>query len=47
MCVLAVFQWEGDHDALPAAYDRELQHSAPREQPRRVTHTAPAGTTKW
>jgi len=47
MCVLAVLQWEGDPDALLAAYDRELQHSAPREQPRRVTHTAPAGTTKW
>ena len=43
MCVLAVLRWEGDHDALPAAYDRELQHSAPREQPRRVTHICARG----
>ena len=43
MSVLAVFQWEGDPDALPAAYDRELQHSAPRNQPRRVTHICPRG----
>ena len=38
MSVLAVFRWEGDPDALIAAYDRKLQHSVPREQPRRVTH---------
>jgi len=38
MSVLAVFRWEGDPDALIAAYDRELQHSVPREQPRRETH---------
>ena len=38
MPVLAVFRWEGNPDALLAAYDRELQHSVPREQPRRVTH---------
>jgi hypothetical protein len=38
MSVLAVFRWEGDPDALLAAYDRELQHAVPREQPRRVTH---------
>jgi hypothetical protein len=29
MCVLAVLQWEGDPDALLAAYDRELQHPVP------------------
>ena len=38
MSVLAVFRWKGDPDALLAAYDRELQHAVPREQPRRVTH---------
>jgi hypothetical protein len=38
MPVLAVFRWEGDPDALVAAYDRELQHSVPREQPRRLSH---------
>src|SRR5215211_3043193 len=29
MSVLAVFRWEGDPDALLAAYDRELQHAVP------------------
>jgi heme-degrading monooxygenase HmoA len=43
MSVLAVFRWEGDPDALIAAYDRELQHSVPREQPRRVTHICARG----
>jgi hypothetical protein len=43
MPVLAVFRWEGDPDALIAAYDRELQHSVPREQPRRVTHICARG----
>jgi heme-degrading monooxygenase HmoA len=38
MSVLAVFRWEGNPTALLAAYDRELQHTAPREQPHRVTH---------
>ena len=38
MSVLAVFRWKGDPDALLAAYDRELQHAVPLEQPRRVTH---------
>jgi hypothetical protein len=38
MSVVAVFRWKGDPDALLAAYDRELQHAVPREQPRRVTH---------
>jgi hypothetical protein len=33
MSVLAVFRWEGDPDALLAAYDRELQHAVPSEQP--------------
>lgn len=43
MPVLAVFRWEGDPDALLAAYDRELQHAVPREQPRRVTHICARG----
>jgi heme-degrading monooxygenase HmoA len=43
MSVLAVFRWEGDPDALLAAYDRELQHSVGREQPRRVTHICAQG----
>jgi hypothetical protein len=43
MSVLAVFRWEGGHDALLAAYDRELQHSVPREQPRRVIHICARG----
>ena len=38
MSVLAIFRWQGDPDALLSAYDRELQHPVPREQPRRVTH---------
>jgi hypothetical protein len=38
MPVLAVFRWKGDPDALLAAYDRELQHAVPRQQPHRVTH---------
>jgi hypothetical protein len=38
MLVLAVFRWEGDPDALLAAYDREVQHAVPREQPHRVIH---------
>jgi hypothetical protein len=46
MSVLAVFRWEGDPDALLAAYDRELQHSVPRQQPRRLTHVCARGTTK-
>ena len=29
MSVLAVFRWEGDPEALLAAYDRELQHPVP------------------
>jgi hypothetical protein len=41
--VLAVFRWEGDPDALIAAYDRELQHSVPRGQPHRVTHICARG----
>jgi hypothetical protein len=43
MSVLAVFRWKGDPDALLAAYDRELQHSVPREQPRRVAHICARG----
>jgi hypothetical protein len=43
MPVLAVFRWEGDPEALIAAYDRELQHAVPREQPRRVTHICARG----
>jgi hypothetical protein len=43
MSVLAVFRWEGDPDALLAAYDRELQHAVPREQPRRIAHICARG----
>jgi hypothetical protein len=43
MSVLAVFRWNGDPAALLAAYDRELQHSVPREQPHRVTHICARG----
>ena len=39
MSVLVLFRWEGDPDALLAAYDRELEHPVPREQPRRISHT--------
>jgi hypothetical protein len=37
--VLVLFKWEGDPDELLAAYDRELEHRLPREQPRRISHT--------
>ena len=44
MSVLAVFRWEGDPEALLAAYNRELQQSVPaREQPRRVIHICARG----
>ena len=39
MTVLVLFKWEGDPDELLAAYDRELVHPLPREQPRRISHT--------
>jgi hypothetical protein len=39
MSVLVLFRWEGDPDELVAAYDRELEHPVPREQPRRISHT--------
>lgn len=34
---------EGDPDALLDAYDRELQHAVPRNQPPRVTHICARG----
>jgi hypothetical protein len=40
MPVLALFKWEGDPDEHLAAYDRELAHPVPREQPRRISHTS-------
>jgi hypothetical protein len=43
MSVLTVFRWQGDPDALLAAYDGELQHPVPREQPHRVTHICVRG----
>jgi hypothetical protein len=43
MSVLAVFRWKGDPDALLAAYDRELRHAVPRDQPRRVAHICARG----
>ena len=39
MTVLVLFKWEGNPDELLAAYDRELEHRLPREQPRRISHT--------
>ncbi len=39
MTVLVLFKWEGDPDELLAAYDRELRHPLPQEQPRRISHT--------
>ncbi len=39
MSILVLFKWEGDPDELLAAYDRELKHPVPSEQPRRVSHT--------
>jgi hypothetical protein len=39
MPVLALLRHEGDPDELLAAYDRELAHPVPREQPRRISHT--------
>jgi quinol monooxygenase YgiN len=38
MSVLVLFRWKGDPDQLLAAYDRELQHSVPRSQPKRSLH---------
>jgi len=37
--VLVLFKWEGDPDEHLAAYDRELAHPVPREQPRRISYT--------
>ena len=39
MSVLVLLKWDGDPDDLLAAYDRELKHPVPREQPQRVSHT--------
>jgi hypothetical protein len=39
MSVLVLFRWDGYPDELLAAYDRELEHPVPREQPRRISHT--------
>ena len=43
MAVLVLFKWEGDPDEHLAAYDRELKHPVPREQPRRLSHTCARG----
>ena len=43
MPVLVLFKWEGDPDEHLAAYDRELAHPVPREQPRRISHTCARG----
>ena len=43
MAVLILFKWEGDPDEHLAAYDRELAHPVPREQPRRISHTCARG----
>jgi hypothetical protein len=39
VAVLVLFEWEGDPDEQLAAYDREIAHLVPREQPRRISHT--------
>jgi hypothetical protein len=39
MSVLVLFRWQGDPDELLAAYDRELEHPVPRQQPQRISHT--------
>jgi hypothetical protein len=38
MSVVVLFRWKGDPDQLLAAYDRELEDSVPRSQPRRSSH---------
>ncbi len=43
MAVLVLFKWEGDPDEHLAAYDRELAHPVPRDQPRRISHTCARG----
>jgi len=41
-----LFKWEGDPDQHLAAYDREMMHPVPREQPRRISHTCARGNDK-
>jgi hypothetical protein len=43
VAVLVLFKWEGDPDEHLAAYDRELAHPVPRDQPRRISHTCARG----
>jgi hypothetical protein len=43
VAVLVFFKWEGDPDQHLAAHDREMMHSVPREQPRRISHTCARG----
>ena len=43
MAVLVLFKWEGDPDEHLAAYDRELRHPVPRDQPRRISYTCARG----
>lgn len=43
MALLVLFKWEGDPDQHLAAYDREMMHPVPREQPRRISHTCARG----
>jgi len=43
VAVLVLFKWEGDPDEHLAAYDRELAHPVPREQPRRISHACARG----
>ena len=43
MAVLVLFKWEGDPDEHLVAYDREIAHPVPREQPRRISHTCARG----
>ena len=43
MAVLVLFKWEGHPDEHLAAYDRELAHLVPRDQPRRISHACARG----
>jgi hypothetical protein len=47
MSVLAVFRWEGDPDAVLAAYDWELQEAVPASNPVEWPASAPEVRTRW
>jgi hypothetical protein len=45
MPILALFRWQGDADALVAAYDREMENApaVTLDQPRRTLHVFARG----